>query len=61
MVFQVLEHVACGAPSERIVWSWRGQVSMPAITEVMKLASEMFRDTNAFAPPAHPRSTTAPS
>ena len=38
MVFQVLEQVAFGTPWERIVWSWRGKVSMVAITEAVKLA-----------------------
>ncbi len=55
MVFQVLEQVAYGTPWQRIVWSWRGKVTMPAITEAVKLASEMFRDPKAFTPHAHPR------
>src|SRR3989442_13283928 len=43
MVYQVLEQVAYGAPWERIVWSWRGKVSMPAISEAVNLASELFK------------------
>jgi uncharacterized protein (DUF433 family) len=42
MVYQVLEQVAYGTPWERIVWSWRGKVTMPAITEAVSLASELF-------------------
>jgi len=48
MVFQVLEQVACGTPWERIVWSWRGKVPMEAITEAVKLASELFKDEERF-------------
>ena len=44
MVFQVLEQVAFGTPWERIVWSWRGKVPMQAITEAVKLASDLFKD-----------------
>jgi uncharacterized protein (DUF433 family) len=55
MVFQVLEQVASGTPWERIVWSWRGKVSMEAITEAVKLASELFKDQGVFKPHAHPR------
>ena len=43
MVYQVLEQVAYGTPWERIVWSWRGKVTMPAITEAVELASELFK------------------
>jgi len=55
MVFQVLEQVACGTPWERIVWSWRGKVPMEAITEAVKLASELFKDEGVFKPHAHHR------
>jgi uncharacterized protein (DUF433 family) len=55
MVFQVLEQVAYGTPWERIVWSWRGKVTMEAITEAVKLASELFQDQGVFKPHAHPR------
>jgi uncharacterized protein (DUF433 family) len=48
MVFQVLEQVAFGTPWERIVWSWRGKISMDAITEAIKLASELFKNDSAF-------------
>ena len=44
MVFQVLEQVACGTPWERIVWSWRGKVTMEAITEAVELASRLFQE-----------------
>lgn len=50
MVFQVLEQVAVGTPWERIVWSWRGKVPTPAITEAVKLASTLFQKENVFAP-----------
>ena len=43
MVFQVLEQVAYGTPWERIMWSWRGKVTMPAIQEAVRLASELFQ------------------
>src|SRR5262245_3380058 len=55
MVFQVLEQVAYGTPWERIVWSGRGKVPMEAITEAVKLASDLFRDQGAFKPDAHRR------
>src|SRR5213593_3617003 len=55
MVFQVLEQVAFGTPWERIVWSWRGRVPMEAITEAVKLASELFKDEGAFKPHARYR------
>src|SRR5205085_10516619 len=55
MVFQVLEQVAFGTPWERIVWSWRGKVPMEAITEAVKLASEVFKDEGVFKPHAHHR------
>jgi uncharacterized protein (DUF433 family) len=55
MVFQVLEQVAYGTPWERIAWSWRGKVSMEAITEAVKLASELFKDQGVFKPHAHTR------
>jgi uncharacterized protein (DUF433 family) len=55
MVFQVLEQVACGTPWERIVWSWRGKVSMEAITEAVRLASELFKNEDAFQPRADHR------
>src|SRR5712664_3491809 len=55
MVFQVLERVASGTPWERIVWSWRGKVPMGAITEAVKLASELFKDEGVFKPHAHHR------
>lgn len=48
MVFQVLEQVASGTPWERIVWSWRGKVPMEAITEAVKLASQLFQDQEVF-------------
>jgi uncharacterized protein (DUF433 family) len=44
MVHQVLEQVAHGTPRERIVWSWRGRVTMPAITEAVQLASRLFQE-----------------
>jgi hypothetical protein len=43
-LFQVLEQVACGTPWERIVWSWRGKVTMEAITEAVELASRLFQE-----------------
>ena len=55
MVFQVLEQVAFGTPWERIVWSWRGKVPMEAITETVKLASDLFKDEGVFKPHAHRR------
>ena len=55
MVFQVLEQVSHGTPWERIVWSWRGKVSMEAITEAVKLASDLFQDRTVFKPHAHHR------
>ncbi len=55
MVFQVLEQVAYGTPWERIVWSWRGKVPMEAITEAVKLASQLFQDEGVFKPHAHHR------
>src|SRR4051794_38898002 len=55
MVFQVLEQVAFGTPWERIVWSWRGKVPMEAITEAVKLASELFKDEGVFKPHADHR------
>ncbi|MCW5553065.1 MAG: DUF433 domain-containing protein [Verrucomicrobiae bacterium] len=48
MVFQVLEQVAYGTPWERIVWSWRGKVPMEAITEAVKLASQLFQEEEVF-------------
>ena len=48
MVFQVLEQVACGTPWERIVWSWRGKVTMEAITEAVELASRLFQEEEVF-------------
>jgi len=48
MVFQVLEQVACGTPWERIIWSWRGKVTMEAITEAVKVASHLFQDEGFF-------------
>lgn len=44
MVFQVLDQVAHGTPWERIVWSWRGKVSIEAIIEAIQLASAHFRE-----------------
>ena len=55
MVYQVLEQVAYGTPWERIVWSWRGKVTMDAITEAVQIASELFKDTGRFRSHAHPR------
>ena len=55
MVYQVLEQVAFGTPWERIVWSWRGKVTMDAITEAIQVASELFKDTACFQSHAHPR------
>src|SRR5258707_12207339 len=55
MVFQVLEQVAYGTPWERIVWSWRGKVPMEAITEAVKLASDLFQAKSVFKPQAHHR------
>src|SRR5213595_4088712 len=55
MVFQVLEQVAYGTPWQRIVWSWRGKIPMAAITEAVKLASELFKDQGAFKPHARHR------
>src|SRR2546421_12050251 len=55
MVFQVLEQVAFGTPWERIVWSRRGKVPMEAITEAVKLASEVFKDEGVFKPHADHR------
>src|SRR5947207_14183819 len=58
MVFQVLEQVAFGTLWERIVWSWRGKVPMEAITEAVKLASDLFKDEGVFKPHAHRRIRT---
>ena len=55
MVHQVLEQVAYGTPWERIVWSWRGKVTMPAITEAVQLASELFKEELSFKAHAHHR------
>ena len=54
-VFQVLEQVAYGTPWQRIVWSWRGKIPMAAITEAVKLASELFKDQGTFKPHARHR------
>jgi uncharacterized protein (DUF433 family) len=37
MVYQVLEQVAYGTPWERIVWSWRGKVTLAAIVQALRL------------------------
>lgn len=55
MVHQVLEQVAHGTPWERIVWSWRGRVTMPAITEAVQLASRLFQEKDRFQPHVHSR------
>ena len=47
-VVQVQEQVACGTPWERIVWSWRGKVTMEAITEAVKVASHLLQDEGFF-------------
>jgi hypothetical protein len=48
MVFQVLEQVAQGTPWERIIWSWRGKVSLEAIQEAVRLAGEQLNATGPF-------------
>lgn len=53
MVHQVLEQVAHGTPWERIVWSWRGRVTMPAITEAVQLASRLFQEPERFQAQTH--------
>jgi len=55
MVHQVLEQISYGTPWERIVWSWRGKVPMPAITEAVQLASELFKYQLSLTPNAHRR------
>ena len=44
LVTDVLEQVAAGIAWETIVEEWRGNVSSPAITEAVRLASEAFCD-----------------
>ncbi len=55
MVHQVLEQVAHGTPWERIVWSWRGRVTMPAITEAVQLAGRLLQEPEHFQPHVHSR------
>ena len=55
MVHQVLEQVAYGTPWEKIVWSWRGKVPIPAIAEAVQLASEFFKNQMSLIPNAHRR------
>ena len=44
LVADVLEQVAAGIAWETIVEEWRGDVSMDAISEAVRLASLAFRD-----------------
>jgi len=55
MVHQVLEQIAYGTPWEQIVWSWRGKVTMPAITESLQLASKLFKGQISLTPHADHR------
>ena len=47
LVADVLEQVASGVAWETIVEEWRGSVSLDAIAEAVRLASEAFRDHSA--------------
>ena len=44
LVADVLEQVAGGTAWETIVEEWRGDVSVDAISEAVRLASQAFRD-----------------
>lgn len=44
LVSDVLEQVAAGLAWEAIVEEWRGNVSIDAIAEAVRLASQAFRD-----------------
>ena len=44
LVADVLEQVAAGVAWETIVEEWRGKVSVDAISEAVRLASQAFRD-----------------
>jgi uncharacterized protein (DUF433 family) len=47
LVADVLEQVAAGIAWETIVEEWRGNVSLDAISEAVRLASQAFRDHSA--------------
>ena len=47
LVADVMEQVAGGMAWETIVEEWRGSVSLDAISEAVRLASQAFRDHSA--------------
>ena len=47
LVADVLEQVSSGTAWETIVDEWRGDVSLDAIAEAVRLASRAFRDHSA--------------
>jgi uncharacterized protein (DUF433 family) len=47
LVSDVMEQVAGGMAWETIVEEWRGDVSLDAISEAVRLASQAFRDHSA--------------
>jgi uncharacterized protein (DUF433 family) len=47
LVADVLEQVAAGLAWETIVEEWRGDLSVDAIAEAVRLASQAFRDHSA--------------
>ena len=54
LVADVLEQVATGLAWETIVDEWRGDVSMDAIAESVRLASQAFRDhSGQYAAPEY--------
>jgi len=54
LVADVLEQVAAGIAWETIVEEWRGNVSLDAISEAVRLASQAFRDHSAqYTAPEH--------
>lgn len=44
MVWQVLEQVAGGMAWEAILEEWRGSITMEAIAEAVRLASQAFAE-----------------
>ena len=54
LVAEVLEQVATGLAWETIVDEWRGDVSVDAIAEAVRLASQAFRDhSEQYAAPEY--------
>ncbi|MGA2149423.1 MAG: DUF433 domain-containing protein [Bryobacteraceae bacterium] len=47
LVADVMEQVAGGTAWETIVEEWRGDVSLDAISEAVRLANQAFRDHSA--------------